>query len=74
MAQERYDLRDDYMKRDIEITDGIGEKHVLNLDVYHTSSGGNLGVTMIFDHGEGGHYVLRERQIKELIHTIIEVM
>lgn len=60
------------MKKDIEIRDAIGTPHIMNVNVYHNNTG--LGVSMVFDKGNGGHYVLREREIKEMFHLILDEM
>jgi hypothetical protein len=61
-------------EREIEITDGEGIKHILHLSVYHVASSGRLASSMVFDQGKGGHYVLNERELKEVLHLIIDEM
>ena len=55
----------------MEVIDAIGNKHELDYKVYHVAMSGQLAMTMVFDKGKGGHYVLDTYNTKQLLTEIV---
>ena len=58
-------------KMQLEITDAIGEKVILDVTMNHPLNSG-VSMTLLFDKGLGGHYVLSSDNIRNLMHLMVE--